>query len=57
MNILIFYADMSNWQRILGCGSVVLLIIKFLYVKYFYYFPLIYICVDIHPPVLLQYCV
>ncbi len=36
MNILIFYADMSNWQHILGYGSVILLLIKFLYVKYFY---------------------
>ena len=29
----IFYADMSNWQRLIGSGSVILLILKSLYVK------------------------
>ena len=30
---IIFYADMSNWQRLIGSGSVILLILKSLYVK------------------------
>ena len=29
----IFYADMSNWQRLISSGSVILLILKSLYVK------------------------
>ena len=33
MNILIFYEDMSNWQRLIGSSSVILLILKSLYVK------------------------
>lgn len=30
---IIFYADMSNWQRLIGSSSVILLILKSLYVK------------------------
>lgn len=30
---IIFYADMSNWQRLIVSGSVILLILKSLYVK------------------------
>ena len=30
---IIFYADMSNWQRLIGSSSVILLIFKSLYVK------------------------
>ena len=30
---IIFYADMSNWHRLISPGSVILLILKSLYVK------------------------
>lgn len=33
MNILTFYAGMNKWERLIGSGSVILLIIKSLYVK------------------------
>ncbi len=29
----IFYADMNKWERLIGSGSVILLILKSLYVK------------------------
>lgn len=30
---IIFYADMNKWERLIGSGSVILLILKSLYVK------------------------